>query len=325
VILAPNWFLDGFPSIPIDGELWCGPHSFEKCSRIVLASLEENHSNTSNDKNLFASQLDWIYVRFLAFDTPTSQLKYEERIELLSKYLHSKPRWILLVHSSICRGSEDLAESLYTAEMNGSEGIALRKSNAYYCDPSSFLRWKRFLDEEAQVLDKDSAMITCQLISGDQVSFPSTRWNLSISSVVTFRYGGQTDDGKPMHSYIVKPRPDLNWDQCKAKKNEIPFQVGFAKRNVAVKCRGCKRLIADKRELRIQLKTSYQSLHSGPHPAIKSFCLNANCVERAIERDRAFHNTIYPTFDGRVSISSELKKSLGMELPKLDKIHWVVI
>jgi DNA ligase-1 len=32
---APDWFLEGLPKVPLDGELWCGRKKFQRCVSIA--------------------------------------------------------------------------------------------------------------------------------------------------------------------------------------------------------------------------------------------------------------------------------------------------
>jgi len=109
------------------------------------------------------------------------------------------------------------------------------------------------------------------------------------------------------------------------KRMQIPYQVAFGKRAGAVKCRGCKRSIVDKEELRIRVDGMFTPPNSGPYPGKNSFCLNAGCVQAAIRKDSKDHTVYYPAWDGKLGVTAELKEMLGGELPVLDGIEWVVI
>lgn len=147
----------------------------------------------------------------------------------------------------------------------------------------------------------------------------------TVGIVVTYRHRGHTMTGQPSGVVIVKSRPDLQWSQLRLDRLRLPYEASFAPRNVPVKCRGCRRTIADKTELRLQLKSTYSSAESGPHPGTKTFCLSAQCVQQAIERDFKDFRSNYPAFDGRVTITTKTKQLLRGDLPTIVGIQWIVL
>lgn len=58
VIYAPAYWLDQLPPIPLDGELWLGPHSFQELTSIVSTK------DGSKDK-------EWNRVKYMVFDSPS--------------------------------------------------------------------------------------------------------------------------------------------------------------------------------------------------------------------------------------------------------------
>jgi DNA ligase-1 len=40
-IIAPDWFLDALPKVPLDGELWCGRGNFQTCRSIVAGDTPD--------------------------------------------------------------------------------------------------------------------------------------------------------------------------------------------------------------------------------------------------------------------------------------------
>ena len=53
---APPWFVEGFPNVPLDGELWAGRGTFEMLSGIVRRTRPDDDA--------------WRRVRFMVFDLP---------------------------------------------------------------------------------------------------------------------------------------------------------------------------------------------------------------------------------------------------------------
>src|SRR5687767_10348863 len=68
VLHAPDFFLAGLPSHPLDGELFLERKSFQKTIAIVRRQDKSDH---------------WKQIRFLIFDIPGHPGVFEERIDLL--------------------------------------------------------------------------------------------------------------------------------------------------------------------------------------------------------------------------------------------------
>src|SRR5947209_11838064 len=69
---APDWFIEGLPDSPLDGELWIGRKKFQRTVSIVRRQ----------DKTDL-----WKEVRFLVFDAPAAPGGFEERLAFLKDAL----------------------------------------------------------------------------------------------------------------------------------------------------------------------------------------------------------------------------------------------
>src|SRR5439155_17482506 len=69
---APDWFIEGLPAVPLDGELWIDRKKFQRTVSIVRRQ----------DKNDL-----WNEVRFLIFDAPAAPGGFEERLASLKDIL----------------------------------------------------------------------------------------------------------------------------------------------------------------------------------------------------------------------------------------------
>lgn len=58
-IPAPAWFLEGFPRIPLDGELWMGRGTFERMSATARQGQPDPDA--------------WAEARFMVFDLPSQE------------------------------------------------------------------------------------------------------------------------------------------------------------------------------------------------------------------------------------------------------------
>ncbi len=64
---APDWFVEGLPEVPLDGELWIGRKKFQRTVSIVRRQDKSDQ---------------WKEVRYLVFDAPAASGGFEERMEL---------------------------------------------------------------------------------------------------------------------------------------------------------------------------------------------------------------------------------------------------
>src|SRR5438105_6457719 len=69
---APDWFIEGLPAVPLDGELWIDRKKFQRTVSIVRRQ----------DKNDL-----WNEVRFLVFDAPATTGGFEDRFAFLKDLL----------------------------------------------------------------------------------------------------------------------------------------------------------------------------------------------------------------------------------------------
>jgi DNA ligase-1 len=137
-IMAPTSLTQLLPKdLILDGELFLGRQRFQQCVSAV--------------KKLEPAEEEWASIRFITFDAPMMQLKYEERYNFLVKQLgvledldslnssnsttSSTPR-VSTIKSIVCEGHEHLKQFLRDIESKGGEGVMLRA-------PGSMYEWKR--------------------------------------------------------------------------------------------------------------------------------------------------------------------------------------
>ena len=108
---APSEFTEGFPVVPLDGELWMGRGMFPQ----LLGVLKTK---------------DWKSITFHIFDLPTSEGNFESRHEQL-KGLQLPPH-AKIVHHQLCKSNKYLEESLETLIKENGEGFVLRDPNSKY-------------------------------------------------------------------------------------------------------------------------------------------------------------------------------------------------
>jgi DNA ligase-1 len=136
---APDWFIEGLPTVPLDGELWIGRKKFQRTVSIVRRQ----------DK----SDL-WNEVRFLVFDAPAASGGFEERLACLRDALARGAAKFAREHAQVrCRSLEALRVELGRIESLGGEGLMLRQPGSKYVvgRSTTLLKVKTFHDAEATV------------------------------------------------------------------------------------------------------------------------------------------------------------------------------
>jgi len=137
---APEWFLAGLPTHPLDGELWIARKEFDRVSGLARQQGQSD---------------EWKQVKYLIFDAPEAGGPFEDRV----KFLHTNfPNWKLpyatLVEHVVCEGNDQLFAELERITDLGGEGVMLRKPGSHYekTRSSTLLKVKKFLDTEATVI-----------------------------------------------------------------------------------------------------------------------------------------------------------------------------
>lgn len=137
---APDWFLEGLPSTPLDGELWLARKKFNDTISIVRRQDKSDH---------------WKDIRYLLFDAPTASGPFEDRLAYLKDLFASKPLPTVSLHDQIlCQNIAHLRAELARVEALGGEGLMLRQPGSTYVAGRSatLLKVKTFHDDEAVVI-----------------------------------------------------------------------------------------------------------------------------------------------------------------------------
>src|SRR5438128_8048831 len=210
---APEWFAQGLPSVPLDGELWLGRKQFPRTVSIV-------RRQDQNDL--------WKGIRFVVFDAPAMVGPFERRLEFIGSILRTnQPRYAQAHAHRVCQGIDHLQQELTRVEALGGEGMMLRQSSSSYAvgRSSTLLKIKRFLDSEARVLGhqpgtgRHRGRLGALLVEmADGVRFAvgtgftdaERKQPPAIGSVITFRYQELSDRGVPRFPSYVSVREDGN-------------------------------------------------------------------------------------------------------------------
>lgn len=208
---APDWFIDGMPDVPLDGELWIGRKRFQRTVSIVRRQ----------DKNDL-----WSEVRFLVFDAPAAGGKFEERLCFVQEVMARRsPKHAAPHEHHLCEDLESLRTELARIEGLGGEGLMLRQpGSAYEAGRSStLLKVKSFHDAEAVVIGHQAGAgrhrgrlgaLMVRLPDGIAFSIGTgfsdrERENPpGLGATVTFRYQELSEGGVPRFPSYVGVRHD---------------------------------------------------------------------------------------------------------------------
>jgi DNA ligase-1 len=208
---APDWFMEGLPEAPLDGELWIDRKKFQRTVSIVRRQ----------DKTDL-----WKEVRYLVFDAPAATGDFEDRLEFVRDALQRRPSQFVQPHDhQLCRDTEHLRSELQRIEALGGEGLMLREPGSLYeaGRSSTLLKVKTFHDAEAVVIGHEAGAgrhkgrlgaLTVRLPSGISFSVGTgfsdkERANPpALGATITFRYQELSDAGVPRFPSYVGVRAD---------------------------------------------------------------------------------------------------------------------
>lgn len=137
---APDWFLEGLPRAPLDGELWGGRKQFQDTVSIVRRQDGGTH---------------WKSIKYVVFDLPALEAPFEARQAALADVVTGAGGYLELLAQSRCESLEHLREELARVEAMGGEGLMLRQPGSRYeiGRSSTLLKVKSFFDGEARVVE----------------------------------------------------------------------------------------------------------------------------------------------------------------------------
>lgn len=212
--LAPDWFVEGLPETPLDGELWMARGAFQKTVGIV--------------KRQDRGKL-WADLKYVVFDAPDHGGVFEDRLDFLHQTLApGAHEYGLALEHALCEGFDHLAEELRRVESLGGEGLMLREKGSLYIGSRSttLLKVKTFYDAEAKVIGyTDGAgrhrgrIGALMLARPDGITFncgtglsDAERKNPpALGTIVTYRFQELTDGGVPRFPSYIGVRADAEW------------------------------------------------------------------------------------------------------------------
>lgn len=211
VYQAPGWFVAGFPSVPLDGELWMGRQRFAELSGAVRKLIPVDH--------------EWRDIQFYVFDLPASGLFQQRYKRLQALVKKADSRYLKLVEQKQATSHVRLMARLEKVVAEGGEGLMLKRQDSRYEAGRSddLLKVKMFADAEAVVVEHLAGKGRLQGMMGAlRVELPSgRRFRIgtgfsddlrtkppALGTRITFKYYGHTATGLPRFASFLRVRND---------------------------------------------------------------------------------------------------------------------
>jgi DNA ligase-1 len=211
-IVAPLWFTAGWPTDPMDGELWAGRGQFEEALSTVRLQTPDEGA--------------WRRIRFMVFDLPAHPGPFTERIAAYHRIVSRLDQpWVRAVPQERVSSHAALMARLDRMVKDGGEGLMLHRGDAPYraLRGDDLLKVKTHEDAEARVI----AHLPGQgrhagRMGALQVETPEgLRFRLgtgftdvqrerppAVGEWVTYRFRGRNASGVPRFASFVRVRPD---------------------------------------------------------------------------------------------------------------------
>ncbi|MFQ6371140.1 DNA ligase [Shewanella sp. YIC-542] len=206
---APDWFVKGFPALPLEGELWAGYGSFDKVSAVARSS---------------GNNPLWREVKLYLFDAPTLKGDFASRYQQFARYDALTP-YLQVIPQRDVADNEALQTWLSQILSQGGEGLMLHRRDALYSSGRSnnLFKLKAVVDDDARVLaifrgkGKYQGMMGSLLVEntagvqfriGTGFSDAQRANPPKVGSWITFAYSGLTSKGKPRFARFLRVRSD---------------------------------------------------------------------------------------------------------------------
>jgi DNA ligase-1 len=207
---APAWFTAGFPTQPLDGELWIGRGQFDRLSGIVRKAVPVD--------------AEWREVRYMVFELPAAPGDFTTRLTRLREIIdRAGVSWLSLIDQERVVDHAALKRRLDAVVRMGGEGLMLHLAEAPYVSGrnDALLKLKPWLDAEAVVVahipgrGKYAGMLGALRVEladgrrfnlGTGLSDAARRDPPPPGSVVTYRYRGLSRNGLPRFASFLRVR-----------------------------------------------------------------------------------------------------------------------
>ena len=212
LIAVPAWFIAGWPTQALDGELWAGHGKFATAVSTVRTTQPNDQS--------------WRAMRFMVFDLPLHEGTFDQRLPALQALVPSIGlHWVVAVSQQRVGSHAALQANMEKVVAAGGEGVMLHRGSSLYRAERNddLLKFKPFEDSEAIVIGytagkgKYRDMVGALLVQtpeglrfklGSGLSDIQRRHPPAIGSRVTYRYRGINATGIPRFAVFMRVRED---------------------------------------------------------------------------------------------------------------------
>ena len=212
-INAPPWFVEHYPRVPLDGELWMGRGAFERLSGAVRRQVPDD--------------AQWRGIRFMVFDLPSSPGTFDRRLQRLREMFETiASPYLALVEQFRVADRAELMETLDRVVAGGGEGLMLHRGSSLYTAGrgDDLLKLKTHEDAEAVVVGhlpgkgRLTGMLGALLVEtpeglrfrlGTGFSDEERRNPPPLGATVTYKYYGRTRNGVPRFASFLRIRDEI--------------------------------------------------------------------------------------------------------------------
>ena len=212
-MVAPAWFTAGWPTTPMDGELWAGRGRFAHAQSTTRQQQPDDAA--------------WRQMRFMVFDLPAHGGVFDERLAALKTLVASiQHDWVQAVPQQRVATDAALQALLQRTVRAGGEGLMLHKGSSLYRSGRSddLIKLKTHDDAEALVVGhlpgkgKHAGRLGALLVempTGQRFKLGAGLTDADrdqpppLGSWVTYRYRGTHDGGLPRFASFVRVRLDM--------------------------------------------------------------------------------------------------------------------
>ena len=209
---APPWFIEDFPRVALDGELWMGRGTFERLS----GAVRRQHPDDAQ----------WRDITFMVFDLPSSPATFDGRLKRLREMFDAnKSPHVALVEQFRVADHDTLMDTLNKVVAGGGEGLMLHRGSSRYTAgrTDDLLKLKTYEDAEAVVVGhlpgkgKFAGMLGALLVEmpegrrfrlGTGFSSEERLEPPPLGAIVTYKYYGKTRNGLPRFATFLRTRDE---------------------------------------------------------------------------------------------------------------------
>lgn len=213
-INPPSWFIAGWPTTPMDGELWAGRGRFGEAVSTARTQQPDDAA--------------WRAMRFMVFDLPAHGGTFDQRLPALRETVATIDlTWVQLVPQEKVRDHQALQKRLQAIVKAGGEGLMLHRGASLYRAERSddLLKVKLHDDAEARVVahlpgkGRHQGRMGALLVEmpdgvrfklGSGFTDSQRTAPPAVGSWVTYRYRGVNESGIPRFASFVRVREDFN-------------------------------------------------------------------------------------------------------------------